>query len=62
MYLRSKITNNKEMFYILLDEVQLAISTDEQKSKEPIRIYGILNGLLRLDNVDIYVTGSNSKF
>lgn len=29
MYLRSKITNNKEMFYILLDEVQLAISTDE---------------------------------
>ena len=30
--------------------------------KEPIRIYGILNGLLRLDNVDIYITGSNSKF
>lgn len=61
-YLRSKITNNKEMFYILLDEVQLAISADEQRNKEPIRIYGILNGLLRLDNIDIYVTGSNSKF
>lgn len=61
-YLYSKITNKTEMFYILLDEVQFAISEKELKGKEPIRIYGILNGLLRLDNVDIYVTGSNSKF
>lgn len=61
-FLHSKITNKTEMFYILLDEVQFAISDKELKGKEPIRIYGILNGLLRLDNVDIYVTGSNSKF
>ena len=27
-----------------------------------IRLYGVLNGLLRQQNVDIYVTGSNSKF
>ncbi len=60
-YLYSKITNSHEMFYILLDEVQFAISDNEIKRKE-IRLYGILNGLLRLDNVDIYVTGSNSKF
>lgn len=61
-FLHSKITNKTEMFYILLDEVQFAISDKELKGREPIRIYGILNGLLRLDNVDIYVTGSNSKF
>lgn len=61
-FLHSKITNKIEMFYILLDEVQFAISDKELKGKEPIRIYGILSGLLRLDNVDIYVTGSNSKF
>lgn len=61
-YLNSKITNQNEMFYILLDEVQFAISDEEIKGKEPIRIYGILNGLLRLENVDIYITGSNSKF
>lgn len=61
-YLYSKITNKNETFYILLDEVQFAISEEERKGKEPIRIYGILNGLLRLENVDIYVTGSNSKF
>ena len=28
----------------------------------PIRLYGVLNGLLRKKNVDVYVTGSNSKF
>ncbi len=61
-YLYSKITNKTDMFYILLDEIQFAISEKELKGKESIRIYGILNGLLRLDNVDIYITGSNSKF
>ena len=61
-FLYSKITNETEKFYFLLDEVQFAISDEEIKSKEPIRLYGILNGLLRLKNVDVYVTGSNSKF
>jgi hypothetical protein len=61
-YLYSKITNDKEMFYILLDEVQFVISNEEVKSGEPIRLYGILNGLIRMRNVDVYVTGSNSKF
>ncbi|MBE5749483.1 MAG: ATP-binding protein [Clostridiales bacterium] len=61
-FLYSKITNETDKFYFLLDEVQFAISDEEIKSKEPIRLYGILNGLLRLKNVDVYVTGSNSKF
>ncbi len=61
-FLYSKITNETDNFYFLLDEVQFAISDEEIKSKEPIRLYGILNGLLRLKNVDVYVTGSNSKF
>lgn len=61
-YLYSKIQNNCEKYYIFLDEIEFAISKEELKGNEPIRIYGILNGLLRLNNVDIYVTGSNSKF
>ena len=61
-YLYSKISNKAERYYILLDEVQFVISDKEVKGKEPIRLYGILNGLLRLENVDIYITGSNSKF
>ena len=31
------------------------------KSDKPLPLYGVLNGLLRKDNVDVYVTGSNSK-
>lgn len=60
-YLKNRITNDKDMFYILLDEAQLAISEEELKGKEPIRLYGILNGLLHRRNVDVYITGSNSK-
>ena len=61
-FLFSKITNETDNFYLLLDEVQFAISEEEIKTKEPIRLYGILNGLLTLKNVDVYITGSNSKF
>lgn len=54
-YLYSRIKNKKEMYFILLDEVQFAIKNDEIKNDNEIRLYGILNGLLRLDNVDIYI-------
>lgn len=59
-FIRSKITDNN-MHYILIDEVQYAISREELKNSEEIKLYNVLNGLLRLRNVDIYVTGSNSK-
>ncbi|MBE7024143.1 MAG: ATP-binding protein [Ruminococcaceae bacterium] len=59
-YIRSRITND-DMYYILVDEVQYAISKEELKNPENIRLYNVLNGLMRLRNVDIYVTGSNSK-
>ncbi len=61
-YLKSRITNDEDMFYILLDEAQLAITEEEYKGKGMIKLYGILNSLLRHRNVDIYITGSNSKF
>jgi ATPase (AAA+ superfamily)-like protein len=61
-YLYSRKKNKKEMYFILLDEVQFAIKNDEIKNYNEIRLYGILNGLLRLNNVDIYITESNSKF
>lgn len=60
-YLKSRIANKGEQYYVLLDEVQYAISDEELKSGEPPRLYGVLNGLLRMHNVDVYVTGSNSK-
>ena len=49
-------------YYVLLDEVQYAISAKELRGKdEPPVLYGVLNGLLHRSNVDVYVTGSNSK-
>lgn len=59
-FIRSKIVN-KEMYYILIDEVQYAITKKELENPEDIKLYNVLNGLMRLRNVDIYVTGNNSK-
>ena len=62
-YIRSLVKDSEKMYYIILDEIQFAISDEEYRHPEnPIKIYSVLNGLLRLRNVDIYVTGSNSKF
>lgn len=61
-YLRSRIENATDQYYVLLDEVQYAISKNELREPEtPPRLYGVLNGLLNRYNVDTYVTGSNSK-
>lgn len=49
-YIKEKIVD-KEIYYVILDEIQLVNNFE-----------GVLNGLLRIDNIDIYVTGSNSKF
>lgn len=42
---------DQEKYYLLLDEVQFMPRFEE-----------MLNSLLRIENIDIYVTGSNSKF
>lgn len=49
-FIDSKI-EDKEMYYVLLDEVQLVPEFED-----------VLNSYLKIDNVDVYVTGSNSKF
>ena len=60
-FIRSKITDKESMYYIMIDEVQYAITQEEFRNPGEIKLYDVLNGLLRLRNVDIYVTSSNSK-
>lgn len=61
-FVRSRITDRSSLYYLFIDEIQYAISKEEMKNRDqPVRLYGVLNGLMRLGNVDIYVTGSNSK-
>lgn len=49
-YIKSQI-KDKDMYYILLDEIQLVEDFES-----------VLNGFLYERNLDVYVTGSNSKF
>ena len=62
-YIKERIKDKKQTYYIFIDEAQYAISKEELKNPDiPIRLYGVLNGLLRRNNTDVYITGSNSKF
>ena len=62
-YIKERVQDNREQYYVLIDEAQYAISKEEMKNPdEPIRLYGVLNSLLRKSNVDVYITVSNSKF
>ena len=49
-YIDSRMTD-QQMYYILLDEVQHVVDFED-----------VLNSYLKLENADVYVTGSNSKF
>ncbi len=61
VYIREKLSNNDLMHYVFIDEVQYVIKKEDLKSDKPLPLYGVLNGLMKLTNVDVYVTGSNSK-
>lgn len=61
-YLHEKVSNEQERYCVFLDEIQYAISKEELRERDkPPALYGVLNGLLHQKNVDVYVTGSNSK-
>lgn len=61
-YVRERAADKEQKYYVLVDEIQYAISKKELIRRDvPVRLYGVLNGFLRMKNVDVYVTGSNSK-
>ena len=49
-YVKERIKDGR-VYYIILDEVQLLGDFED-----------VLNGLMHIENVDIYVTGSNARF
>ena len=61
-YIRNRTADAGRRFYLMIDEIQYAISSRELRSTDaPVRIYEVLNEFLSYKNVDIYVTGSNSR-
>ncbi len=68
-YFKSKVANKDSKYYFLIDEIQMC-----EKVKNPafegvetadgaiplVTFYDVLNGFLHLENVETFVTGSNS--
>ena len=53
---------NDEKFYLFIDEVQLTAKVvDRENGDIEVTIYEMLNELKAYKNLDVYVTGSNSK-
>ena len=71
-YVRRRIRRGKRPYYVFVDEIQrsrkvpapgvdLASVAPEDVEDAYVTFYDVLNGWRKLDNVDVYVTGSNSK-
>lgn len=61
-YVESIVTANKEkQFYLFIDEVQFTAKVKDAESDIEVTIYDMLNELKAYKNLDVYVTGSNSK-
>ena len=60
---REKVEGKPGQYYLFVDEIQMSrkIPDPYDPDGEKITFYDTLNDLLTLDNLDIYVTGSNSK-
>ena len=55
-------TNSNKKFYLLIDEVQFTQKVvDKENGGIEVTIYDLLNELNSYKNLDVYVTGSNSK-
>lgn len=71
-YVRAKCKNKRRKYYVFIDEIQrcskvlppnidLSRVAEEDRESLYITFYDVLNGLRAQENIDVYVTGSNSK-
>ena len=64
-HIRQLTSNSRHKYYVLLDEIQKVESIRNPylpaESGERIGFVDVLLGIMKLPNVDVYVTGSNSK-
>jgi predicted AAA+ superfamily ATPase len=71
-YIRSKLVSDGKMNYVLIDEIQycgkalpegfdLSKIHPDDRERMFVDFYRVLNGLRTTPNVDVYLTGSNSR-
>ena len=62
-YVRSRAEGKQEQYYLFVDEIQMSDEVKNPYNPEgkKITFYDALNDLRSISNLDVYVTGSNSK-
>ena len=71
-YVRRCIRKGKKPYYVFIDEIQrsfkvpipgmdISTLTSEDREDALVTFYDVLNGWKKIENADVYVTGSNSK-
>ena len=63
-YIRNRMTDETKQYYVFIDEIQMVSEVrnpyvDDEEAK--ITFVDVVLGLMKKKNVDVYVTGSNSK-
>lgn len=63
-YIREQIVDKDKVYYVFLDEIQKVLEIQNPYLDDPeakIGFVDVLLGLMKIPNVDLYVTGSNSR-
>ncbi len=63
-YIKASIKNKNKKYYAFIDEIQLSESVANpyvENSNNDVTFVDVLLGLMKIKNLDVYVTGSNSK-
>lgn len=63
-YIRSLTVDENKTYYVFLDEIQKVVTIQNpyiEGVEDKIGFVDVVLGLMKHDNIDVYVTGSNSK-
>ena len=71
-YVRGRIRKGRKPYYVFIDEIQRSVKVPapgidisalapEDREDALVTFYDVLNGWKKIENADVYVTGSNSK-
>ncbi len=63
-YIRSLTSDESKTYYVFLDEIQKVVTIQNpyiEGAEDKISFVDVILGLMKRENIDLYVTGSNSK-
>lgn len=63
-FLRSRTSHQEKQYYVFLDEIQKVVTVQNpyiEGAEDKVGFVDVVLGLMKRENVDVYITGSNSK-